>query len=253
VLCAEGHANGLSSDQPAAGGQSGSAFNEIKDVRVLVAEDNAVNQRLVLRQLKKLGYYSDAVSNGNEVLQALRQVPYDIILMDCQMPEMDGYEVSRAIRQEQSGSRPYIIALTANAMHGDRERCLQSGMNDYLTKPLQLADLESSLQRALLRVQPVRRSRPSDASSEALDLGILAGLRELSSPQNSDPLKELVDLFLKDARLRLQKLALALAAKDYNAVAATAHTIKGSANNLGARRLASLLSNLEIQAKAGNP
>jgi len=74
----------------------------------------------------------------------------------------------------------------------------------------------------------------------------------LSSPQNSDPLKELVDLFLKDARLRLQKLALALAAKDYNAVAATAHTIKGSANNLGARRLASLLSNLEIQAKAGN-
>jgi len=251
VLCAEGHGNPLCSDQPVAG-QGGLAFSEIKDVRVLVAEDNAVNQRLVLRQLKKLGYYADAVSNGHEVLQALRQVPYDIILMDCQMPEMDGYEVSRAIRQEQSGSRPYIIALTANAMHGDRERCLQAGMNDYLTKPLQLADLESSLQRALLRVQPVRRSRPSGAPSETLDLGILAGLRELSSPQNPDPLKELVDLFLKDARLRLQKLALAMAAKDLNALATTAHTLKGSANNLGARRLASLLSNLEIQAKAGN-
>jgi HPt (histidine-containing phosphotransfer) domain-containing protein len=98
----------------------------------------------------------------------------------------------------------------------------------------------------------VRRSRPSGAPSETLDLGILAGLRELSSPQNPDPLKELVDLFLKDARLRLQKLVLAMAAKDLNALATTAHTLKGSANNLGARRLASLLSNLEIQAKAGN-
>jgi CheY-like chemotaxis protein len=174
--------------------------------------------------------------------------------MDCQMPEMDGYEVSRAIRQEQpsAGSRPYIIALTANAMHGDRERCLQAGMNDYLTKPLQIADLESSLQRALLRVQPVRRTRALSASSDTLDLGILAGLRELRSPHNPDPLKELVDLFLKDARMRLQKLALALAAKDATALSSAAHTLKGSANNLGARQLASLLSNLEIQAKAGN-
>jgi CheY-like chemotaxis protein len=181
-------------------------------------------------------------------------VPYDIIIMDCQMPEKDGYEVSRAIRQEQpsTGSRPYIIALTANAMHGDRERCLQAGMNDYLTKPLQLADLESSLQRALLRVQPVRRPRAPTRSSDTLDLGILAGLRELASPQNPDPLKELVDLFLKDARLRLQRLAVALAAKDAAAVASTAHTLKGSANNLGARQLASLLANLETQAKAGN-
>src|SRR5204862_7449643 len=147
-------------------------------------------------------FYADAVANGKEVLQALRQVRYDIILMDCQMPEMDGYEVTRAIRSEHAAagpSYPYIIALTASALHGDRERCLHSGMNDYLTKPLQISDLEASLQRALLRVQPARRQRSSRATAEILDLNILAGLRDLGSAHQPDPLHELVDLFLKDS------------------------------------------------------
>ena len=229
---------------------------EVKDVRVLVAEDNIVNQRLVLRQLKKLGYYADAVADGKEVLHALRQVPYDIILMDCQMPEMDGYEVTREIRRERGTAgtaRPYIIALTASALQGDRERCLHSGMNDYLTKPLKMSDLESSLQRALLRVQPATRQRGARSSSEVLDLGILAGLRELGGSHQPDPLQELVDLFLKDAHLRMQKLASSLAARDWGTVASTAHTFKGSANNLGARQLAGLLADLEKQAKAANP
>jgi HPt (histidine-containing phosphotransfer) domain-containing protein len=175
--------------------------------------------------------------------------------MDCQMPEMDGYEVSLAIRQTLPASgAPYIIALTANALQGDRERCLQAGMNDYLTKPLQISDLENTLQRALLRVQPVRRPRETGTGfdAETLDAGILAGLRELRSPQQPDPLQELVDLFLRDARVRLQKLALAVDAKDCGALASTAHTLKGSANNLGARRLASFLANLENYGKTGN-
>ena len=252
VLAPESSPRNAADERASSAPRSGLAFTEIKDVRVLIAEDNAVNQRLALRQLKKLGYYADAVSNGKEVLEALRQVPYDIILMDCQMPEMDGYEVSRAIRQQHSVSRPYIIALTANALQGDRERCLQAGMNDYLTKPLQISDLESSLQRALLRVQPVGRPRSATALAGTLDPAILASLRELSSPQSPDPLHELIELFLKDARVRLQKLALALEAKDWSALASTAHTLKGSANNLGARQLASLLSNLENCAKAAN-
>ena len=125
-------------------------------------------------------------------------------------------------------------------------------MNDYLTKPLQLSDLESSLQRALLRVQPTRRTRTSQDGSESLDAAVLASLRELGSPEDPNPLQELVDLFLKDGRLRLQKLGLALEAKDWLALASTAHTLKGSANNLGARQLAALLANLEKQAKASN-
>jgi HPt (histidine-containing phosphotransfer) domain-containing protein len=121
-----------------------------------------------------------------------------------------------------------------------------------LTKPLQLSDLENTLQRALLRVQPVRRPREAQSGVETLDSAILAGLRDLRSPHNPDPLRELVDLFLKDARPRLQKLAMALTAKDWAALASTAHTLKGSANNLGAKQLASLLANLEIHAKSGN-
>ena len=121
-----------------------------------------------------------------------------------------------------------------------------------VTKPLQISDLESSLQRALLRVQPVRRTRTGSANSGTLDLEILASLRELSSPQTPDPLEELIELFLKDARVRLQKLALALEARDWAALASTAHTLKGSANNLGARQLASLMASLEKQAKAAN-
>jgi two-component system sensor histidine kinase/response regulator len=229
------------------------SLTKIKDVRVLIAEDNAVNQRLAVRQLKKLGYYADAVSNGKEVLEALRQVPYDIILMDCQMPEMDGYEVSRLIRQQSThGTGPYIIALTANALQGDRERCIQAGMNDYLTKPLHLSDLESSLQRALLRVQPSRRSNQATPGSEVLDPAILASLHELSSPNEGDPFKELVELFLKDAQSRLQKMAVALERKEWSQLAAAAHTLKGSANNLGARNLANLLASLEKHAKTSN-
>jgi CheY-like chemotaxis protein len=119
-------------------------------VRVLVAEDNIVNQRLALRQLRKLGYYADAVSNGHEVLQALGTVRYDIILMDCQMPEMDGFEATAAIRREPGlAGRVPIVALTANAMQGDRERCLEVGMNDYVTKPVDVGRLAAALQRWL--------------------------------------------------------------------------------------------------------
>jgi two-component system sensor histidine kinase/response regulator len=122
---------------------------------VLLAEDNKINQKITLARLQKLGYLADAVANGREVLEALRRAPYEFILMDCQMPEMDGYEATRIIRQwEQSVEGPcswpvpiYIIAVTAHAMEGDRQKCLAVGMSDYLSKPMRAPELQAALER----------------------------------------------------------------------------------------------------------
>ena len=116
--------------------------------RVLVAEDNSVNQLLVLTHLQKLGYKAQAVANGREALAALDMGRWDLVLMDCQMPEMDGFEATQMIRSREAGSNRHtpVIALTANAMAEDRDRCLRAGMDDYIAKPVKRQDLDKMLQ-----------------------------------------------------------------------------------------------------------
>ena len=230
-------------------------------IRILIAEDNAVNQKVALRQLRKLGYTAEAVANGLEALDAVRRIAYDIVLMDCQMPEMDGYEAVRRIRQlEAEGSlnpqneEPiYVIAMTANALEGDRERCLAAGMNDYVCKPVQLPELQFALQRAASQLRPASpHAAPPLATEPAIDMAVIAGIRELREPGEPDPLADLIDLFLQDTPLRVAKMQAAIAQSDASALASAAHSLKGSSSNLGARRLSNLCLGLERLAKAGS-
>jgi CheY-like chemotaxis protein len=118
-------------------------------LRILLAEDNVVNQKVALRMLGRLGYRADIAADGLEVLKALQSHHYDVVLMDVQMPEMDGLEATRSIRR-MPGRQPYIIAMTAHAMKGDREECLEAGMNDYVSKPVRIEELNAALQRSCI-------------------------------------------------------------------------------------------------------
>ena len=171
-----------------------------KHVRILLAEDNVVNQKVGLRQLKKLGYSADAVANGVEAVETLKRIPYDIVLMDCHMPELDGYEATRMIRQWEletnDTQRPpvYVIALTANALESDREKCLAAGMNDYLSKPVKLPELQAVLQEAARFVRPVATRKPAEIGSadprSAIDPAAIANLRKLAEPGEPDAVVE---------------------------------------------------------------
>ena len=120
-------------------------------LRILLAEDNAVNQKLALRLLQQMGYRADLASNGLEAVESVHRQTYDVVLMDVQMPEMDGLEASRRIIDDSNGARPWIIAMTANAMQGDREECLAAGMDNYLSKPIRVDQLVEALNKACAR------------------------------------------------------------------------------------------------------
>ena len=225
-------------------------------MRVLVAEDNPVNQRLVRTQLGKLGLRPDMVGNGREAVEAMQRTPYDVVLMDCRMPEMNGIDATMAIRTAEAGQRRcQIIAMTANALDSDRRRCLEAGMDDYLAKPLHLEDLRDALERALERSSPrlaIDRAgrghdRRADRDEDApLRLDVLDALRgDLVMPGPGNEFQEIVDLFLGNAQRNCGMVRDALARGDRQALELAAHSLKGSSSTMGAARMAAVCASLE--------
>ncbi|MCS7220115.1 MAG: response regulator [Anaerolineae bacterium] len=210
---------------------------------ILLAEDNLINQRVTLRLLERLHHRADVAANGFEVLEALQRQPYEVILMDVQMPEMDGLETTRWIRQRFPPERqPYIIALTANALQGDRERCLEAGMDDYLAKPIRLEDLAHALQRV-----PARVERPTEPT---INREALQRFHEMMG-EDSDALGDLIDGFLTEAPRLLEQIHQALATGEASVLQRAAHTLKSNAALFGAETLATLCREVELLAKEG--
>ena len=250
---------------PARGGQ-GAATQPAKVVsqkaaRILLAEDNAVNRDVALLQLQNLGYTVDTVGNGLEAIEALSQATYDIVLMDCQMPKMDGYEATTEIRRREGASRhTTIIALTANALQGDRERCFAAGMDDYLSKPVQYEELETMLEKWEAAIAlPEEKSadhdpfvtNPGDAKRPAsvLDEKVLGRLRTMLGDRGEEVIRNLSTLFEQDSHARIRALQQAISENRADEVRKIAHALKGSCANVGAHRLAGLCEILEEKGK----
>jgi CheY-like chemotaxis protein len=244
---------------------------KMSKLRILIAEDSQINQKVALHQLHSIGYEADVVGNGKEALDLLEHIHYDVILMDCQMPELDGYEATIAIRNLNSDkSKTVIIAMTANALKEDRERCLDCGMDDYLSKPIRKEDLAQKLLEWEIKIfgQNLIICPPENIIQENRDryseesLTMLANLEIPETIPESLPLIdwtyidsiaegseefkiELLETFCESMSENLVKLEKAIADSNYRELEKIAHFIKGSSSNLGIPSIADISYELE--------
>jgi CheY-like chemotaxis protein/HPt (histidine-containing phosphotransfer) domain-containing protein len=209
-----------------------------------------VNQRLALRLLEKMGYRADVAANGLEAVEAVERQDYDLVLMDVQMPEMDGVEATRHIlEREVDGERPWIVAMTAEVMRGDREGFLAAGMNDYVAKPIRPQELVAAITRT-----PRRRTAAATADAEvgrpSVDASVLARLAESMGGDDAF-VAELIEQFVTDSPALVKAARQGLEAGDADEVRRAAHTLKSNAATFGANELADRSSRLEAAARAG--
>jgi PAS domain S-box-containing protein len=215
-------------------------------LRILLVEDNVINQKVALRILELLGYRADLAGNGQEAIEALARQPYDVVFMDMQMPVMGGVEATRKIRQRwPRRDRGRIVAMTANAMQGDKELCLEAGMDDYVSKPVRVERIQEVLELW-------GRKPPAEVAEAHLDAQVLAELRALESDGEGDILAEMIGLYLEDSPAQLSHIKTAIEQADATRLAQFAHSLKGSCASLGARTLATLCDQLERVGLAGD-
>jgi CheY-like chemotaxis protein len=237
-------------------------------LRILLAEDHLVNQKVALQILQRMGYRADVAGNGLEVLEALRRQSYDVVLMDMQMPEMDGLEAARQIkklygdRQTETSERPRIIAVTANAMESDRNDCIAAGMDDYISKPIRMEQLVAVLKQCqpinpgilnnagvavsetvqlTPEVEPNQTFTPE--KSVVLDPNVIESLREIEA------LEEAVEAYLETTPELLEKIASAITNRDAEKLKPAAHSLKSISGTLGALTLFELCEQLEMKAR----
>jgi GAF domain-containing protein/CheY-like chemotaxis protein/HPt (histidine-containing phosphotransfer) domain-containing protein len=222
-------------------------------LRILLAEDNVVNQKLALRLLAQMGYRADLAANGLEAIDAVERQTYDVVLMDVQMPELDGFEASREIVRRWPERRPRIVAMTANAMQGDRELCEAAGMDDYVAKPIRVEELVAALERCGARAERVTgAASPSAAGPEsgpAVDRG---AVEQLTATMGGAFVAELIDTFVEDGRQLMATLRTSLAAADLDAFRRAAHSLKSNGETLGATSVTAHARELEAMARGGS-
>ena len=223
-------------------------------LRVLVAEDNTTSQTIAVKMLEKLGHMAEAVANGEEVIDSLRRIPYDLVLMDCQMPVVDGFAATRIIRDPGSNvlnPRVPIIALTAHAMKRDRDLCIEVGMNDYVSKPTSLHDLAAAIERSLAGVSGFdHAARVADAGSASRDFdreGFIE--RTLGDPGLA---REVAAAFLADSPTLFERLSRAISAGDAVAAGKFAHELKGSSATMGGQVLSEIAAEMQEAGTENN-
>jgi PAS domain S-box-containing protein len=215
-------------------------------LRILLAEDNIINQKVAIHILQRMGYQADVAANGLEVISALSQQSYDLVFMDMQMPEMDGLETTRAIVQNGNIiSKPRIVAMTANAMQGDREICLAAGMDDYLSKPIHNSELVRVLRECPSVITP---SSPRGLAS-SINMSTLTEAASDIGGDDPEFLMELIDSYLDNSQSLLQELYTSLAEKNFEVMLLTMHTLKSSSTVIGAEGLAFLCRELETNLR----
>jgi CheY-like chemotaxis protein/HPt (histidine-containing phosphotransfer) domain-containing protein len=227
--------------------------NSSPRLRVMVADDNHINQKVISSLLNKMGHRADVVADGKEALEAFKLVPYDVLLMDVQMPEIDGFEACRQIRalEESKGRHTPIIAITAHARKEDREKCLAAGMDDYVSKPIKPRDLRAALARRMTgaRIIPSTNSAPQspihgDVLNFSEALSLVGGNREL--------LCEIARIFLDQYPKLLEKTHQALSQSDFESLGGTAHTLASSVGQLAGQRAFAAAKKLEQVSNEGN-
>ena len=225
-------------------------LSERYPLKILLAEDNAINRKLAVRVLGKMGYKTDIAANGLEAVEAVNRQTYDIIFMDVQMPEMDGLEATRKIIERWSDNRPKIIAMTANAMEGDKERCMNAGMDDYTSKPIRLEKLQATIMKwgSLLK-----KEKPINEIESCLDYKMMDSIKNLETGEDAgNLLLELVTSMLIDFPTNFNNLKTFSKEQNSQNLLMLSHKIKGCAANLGAKSLSENLHKIEAKAKNGD-